>query len=750
MGAKVTKGKIKSNLPFTSQSDKSKLKVPGITTRLSFDSSKSTVESYPLSSPRQSETNNANKSNPKNSLIGNQSRLNNKKQKILVKKKSLDPNQKSEVDVLQIVNKNNYEFNDYEMINNCLVKHFFMRSLDKDARKEIIKEMTLCKVEEGHTIFKQGSQGNYFYIVKEGEIALYINDSLIKTFYAGESFGELALLHNAVRSGSVIANSKTLLYCLERRNFRKIVEHIKLMNYEENKKFINSTALLAALEPDLKLSLANNLIKEHYERGKYIVKEGEIGGCLYIIKEGEVECSTKGKVVRKFEKGDHFGEKSILLDTVRTMDVQAKTSCEIYSITIDTLKSLAGENYKQVLYINFILKSFAVSKFLNKISPKLIENAFECFEYYNFNQKEAIVNAGHVTSSKVIVIIQGSVYNKKSSQLVATTGEILFEEQIASLSSEKFNHDLIAEPDCLVAETSTEIFLKLLGGVNSFKEILKISNALESAAKIPLFKSFPQKKLDVLSNIMKVQSFENGKRIIKQGEVDDKFYIIKSGKVDISVNSTYVRTLNIFESFGERALFFSEPRTATAQANGFTELYVILAKDFKSILEDNLSEYLKNRLYLQDSSIELKDLDYVSDLGSGSFGMVSLVKSRKTKYEYAIKSIIKKQIDREQLHSNLDLEKKVLLRIDHPFIVKLVKTLKSEKHIFFLMEYIRGKELFDVIRDIGILSKYQTQFYGGGLLLALNYLHERKYIYRDIKPENVMVALNVFLYLKYL
>ena len=87
--------------------------------------------------------------------------------------------------------------------------------------------------------------------------------------------------------------------------------------------------------------------------------------------------------------------------------------------------------------------------------------------------------------------------------------------------------------------------------------------------------------------------------------------------------------------------------------------------------------------------------------------------------------------------------KKILLRIDHPFIVKLVKTLKSEKHIFFLMEYIRGKELFDVIRDIGILTKYQTQFYSGALLLAINYLHERKYIYRDIKPENVMVALNV-------
>ena len=94
---------------------------------------------------------------------------------------------------------------------------------------------------------------------------------------------------------------------------------------------------------------------------------------------------------------------------------------------------------------------------------------------------------------------------------------------------------------------------------------------------------------------------------------------------------------------------------------------------------------------------------------------------------------------------NLELEKSILLRVDHPFIVKLVKTLKDQKYIYYLMDYLKGIELFYVIRDIGILNKSQAQFYIGSLMLAINYLHERKFIFRDIKPENIIVLENGFI-----
>ena len=205
------------------------------------------------------------------------------------------------------------------------------------------------------------------------------------------------------------------------------------------------------------------------------------------------------------------------------------------------------------------------------------------------------------------------------------------------------------------------------------------------------------------------------------------------------LNSRYIRSLNYGEDFGSKSLILSDKRTATAIANGEVYCYTLTAKVFKSILEPNLKEYFTNKFYLEDNTIELKDLDDIKELGSGNFGSVNLVRNKKNKQLYAIKALNLEQIKKENLETCVELEKNVLLKTDHPFIMKMVKYLKNESYIFFINEYIKGKELWDVIRDIGLLNKEQTQFYGASILLAINHLHKKKIIYRDIKPENVMV-----------
>jgi CRP-like cAMP-binding protein len=105
--------------------------------------------------------------------------------------------------------------------------------------------MVYASVDPNTVICTQGANGSYFYVIKIGNVDLYINDNFMKTLTTGDSFGDLALLHDAKRSGTIIATEYTEMWCLERKNFRNVIEYINRKNYEENKNFLQSVSILS-------------------------------------------------------------------------------------------------------------------------------------------------------------------------------------------------------------------------------------------------------------------------------------------------------------------------------------------------------------------------------------------------------------------------------------------------------------------------------------------------------------------------
>ena len=644
--------------------------------------------------------------------------------------------------VLELIHERNPEKEDYDMIYDIISKHFFLQTLTHQAKEEIIISMSLYKVSKGVTLYTQGTPGNFWYIVQSGELSVYMNDKQVGTLKNGQSFGERALMDGTLRSNTIIAETDCKLWALKRQVFRKIIEFIFTSNYEENIKFLDQVNL--PIESTLKSIMANNLIQEIYLKGQYICREGEFGSSLYIIKDGEVECMKGETVIRILKKGDNFGQKALLEGDVRSLDVRAKTDCKIYSISAEFFKNQYGENFRQILYFNFITISFNNSKIFKKINSKIIAKSFQYFQFRSLKNNELVYPKGQKITDKLCVVLEGNIVDKKINKIEAKRYEILYEKKLSENSEDTLKNNLVAEPDCILAEIDFAKFKETVGG--DLNEAQTKSNQLASFEHVPMFRILSDDKIEYLQNNLQIESFANGKKIITQGEIGDKLFIIKKGRVDFFVNSRYIRSLNDGEEFGARSLILStEKRSATAIANGEVTCYTLTADIFKSILEPNLYEYFTNKIFLEDNTIELKDLDNVKELGSGNFGSVNLVRNKKNKFLYAIKALNLEQIKIENLEECVEVERDVLLKIDHPFIMKMVKYLKNDRYIFFINEYIKGKELWEVIRDIGLLNKEQTQYYGGSILLAIDYLHKQKIIYRDIKPENVMVSVKGYI-----
>ena len=660
--------------------------------------------------------------------------------KVSITAKDKDVNYEKKV--LELIHEKNAEKEDYDLIYDIISKHFFLQTLNHQAKDEIIISMSLYRVKEGKTLYNQGYSGNYWYIVKSGELERLYNKKLIGILKTGDSFGERALMNGAPRSNSVIAKTDCLLWGLRRQVFRKILEFIFTSNYEQNMKFLDGINM--PLDTTFKSIMANNLIQEIYLKDQYICKEGEFASCMYIIKDGEVECIKDDKIIRTLKKGDNFGQKALLEGDIRSLDVKAKTDCKIYSISVEFFKNQFGENFREQLYFNFITTSFMTSETFSHFNSKMISKTFKHFSFRSLKNNELVYPKGQKIEEKLCVVLEGNIVDKKINKIEAKRYEILYEKKLSEGSKDVIKNNLVAEPDCILAEIDFDKFKEILGG--DLKAAQAKSSQLNTFDNIPLMRILSDDKIEFLQNNLKIEKFQNGKKIINQGDTGDKLYIIKQGRVDFFVNSRYIRSLNDGEDFGSRSLILTtDKRSATAIANGEVYCYTLTSKIFKSILEPNLYEYFTNKIYLEDNTIELKDLDNIKELGSGSFGSVNLVKNKKNKYYYAIKALDLQQIKKENLEVCVELEKDVLLKIDHPFIMKMVKYLKNDSYIFFINEYIKGKELWEVIRDIGLLSKEQTQFYGGSILLAIDYLHKQKVIYRDIKPENVMVTVKGYI-----
>ena len=205
-------------------------------------------------------------------------------------------------------------------------------------------------VPAGSNVITQGEKGNHFYVVGTGELDAFVTKAdsaeqqFVKTFSAGDMFGELALMYNCPRTASIQARTAVTLWSLDRVSFRLIVLEANTRKTAGFETIIEKVQLLEPLSKDQRNRMVDALEEVGYQPEQPIIVEGEAGTHFYIIVDGEVAITKEGQSgeLARRGKGDYFGELSLKTGAPTNASVTAASACKLVRMHRGAFTRLLG------------------------------------------------------------------------------------------------------------------------------------------------------------------------------------------------------------------------------------------------------------------------------------------------------------------------------------------------------------------------------------------------------------------------
>jgi len=134
-----------------------------------------------------------------------------------------------------------------------------------------------------------------------------------------------------------------------------------------------------------------------------------------------------------------------------------------------------------------------------------------------------------------------------------------------------------------------------------------------------------------------------------------------------------------------------------------------------------------------------EDFELLTVIGKGSFGKVMQVRKKDDGKIYAMKVLRKDNIIAKKQVAHTKAEKHILEKVSHPFIIKLNYAFQTEGKLYLILDYVNGGELFWHLKNSGRFDEDRVRFYTAEIVSALGHLHELGVVYRDLKPENLLI-----------
>jgi len=599
-----------------------------------------------------------------------------------------------------------------------LFAHPVLTHLRSDDQHALIDALQYYEIGPNEHLYEAGTPSQHLYFLSVGTVVLRSKAREQLLTKPGLIFGEQAL-YGGAHFESACTLEPTTFWLLSAETLQIALTRLRLQHLREAKTALQVCGLDYYLEPSELNQLAGELLPFKHQQGTKVVTQGEMSELLYFLVSGSATVLKDDCLVHVLSAGEYFGEQAILHGGLWTVSIEALEHMQCYGIEQSVLKKALGSNYTQVLYRNYIASLLdeceALRPFLSDQKRLCLIDSMRIQSY-----GKVVIAAGTARGEKLLVLLQGSL-KTDNWQGVFGAEDLLSEEQLGC-----HQQDLLAENgEVLVAEI----------GRTEFFECLSRSSTTLDLNRVSLFADLSLEAKTQLKSQAELEIFSSGQMLMSEEAQSHKLLVIKSGSVRVTRSGKYLRTLSRFDCVGERQLLLPRGTWVTAVAEKDTECWA-----FAGTVSGIISEVSRFGLTheVQSEALALTDLMCVEALDSGQFGCVCYALSSKPA-GYAVKCVSRRRIQSGRLQHDLINERDVLLRVNHPMCVKLHRTLQDSDHIYFLQEYVDGELLHDVLCNMGQCTDMMAQFYLGCLVQIFEHLHDRSIVYRDLKPENLMV-----------
>lgn len=514
--------------------------------------------------------------------------------------------------------------------------------------------------------------------------------------------------------------------------------------------------VFSALSTNDILQVIHRMRKRTFREGADVCTEGASGDEFFVLAAGEADIIVKGETVEVYKPGQSFGELALLYSCTRAAAIKATKSCTCWAVDAATFRRVAVRSKQGAARgrLDFLKKV----PLLQGLDSGTLQKVADALKRVEFAAGSKIVTEGE-PGDDFYLIEDGEVNctkrNGTDEQHLLTLKRGDYFGEMALMLDEPRHATVTATRPTKCFAISSHDFSRLFGPL---RDLIQQQMRMRILKSVPLLSHLDDQVLDKLADAMRIQLFEKGKYVVKEGDKGSRFYIISAGAARVTKNTPSgeeeLGVLNANEFFGERALLSAEPRQANVVASEALECLVLDRDSFKKYLagvEDVRQKKAAREAKRLETRPKAKDLQRLKTLGTGTFGRVALVVHTPTNKVYALKAMQKNQIADTHQERNVKAEKDLLFECAHPFVLGLIATYQDEHRLYMLMELIQGGELWSLIYEkvdatralrsggCGAFEQASAKFFAGCVIEAFSHIHGKGVAYRDLKPENLLL-----------